>query len=301
MSIQKKSIFFLGTPEFAVPSLRALLESDAFDVKLVITQPDKPVGRKQLVTPPPVKTLALEHGIPVFQPENLNSAWKDRPVKEQPDFLVVVAYGQILKQDVLDASKIAPVNVHASVLPRWRGASPLQHAILSGDTESGVTVQQIVKELDAGAILGKAVIELDPRETTETLHDKLSKLGAELLLRTLSEPLNPEEQDPSGVTLCRKLSRSDGDVDAATMTAEEIDRKVRALVPWPGVRMTIDGESLKILETNVQEQSDSFALPCAKNSTLYILKLQEEGRKPVTGSDWKKNTKSKSQIPNTEV
>lgn len=291
MSAQRKpfTVFFLGTPEFAVPSLRALLSSADFDVQLVITQPDKPVGRKQVVTAPPVKTVALENKIPVFQPENLNKEWANRPVHTAPDFLVVVAYGQILKEEVLKAPTIAPVNVHASILPRWRGASPIQHAVLNGDHESGVTVQRIVKELDAGAILGKAVITLSERETSPTLHDKLSLLGADLLLKTLSEPLHPQEQDTSGVTICRKLSRADGNVDTATMTAEDIDRTVRALVPWPGVRMTLEGgEVVKILETELQERIEAFAVSCAKNSTLYITKLQAEGGKPVSGAEWKR-------------
>jgi len=287
-SNQRRSVFFLGTPEFAVPSLRALLASENFDVQLVITQPDKPVGRKQIVTAPPVKTIAIENGIPVFQPENLNKEWANRPVQTPPDFLVVVAYGQILKQEVLDAPIVAPVNVHASLLPHWRGASPIQHAVLNGDHESGVTVQRIVKELDAGAILGKAVIILNERETSPALHDKLSLLGADILLKTLSEPLRPQEQVTAGVTVCKKLSRADGNVDAATMTAEEIDRTVRALVPWPGVRMTLDGEVVKILETEVHERGECFSLPCAKNSTLYITKLQAEGKKPVSGAEWKR-------------
>lgn len=286
---KKQTVFFLGTPEFAVPSFQALVKNSAFDVQLVITQPDKPVGRKQIIAPSPVKVAAEEYGIPVFQPEKLNTAWSERPVQMQPDFLVVVAYGQLLNDEVLNAAAIAPVNVHASLLPRWRGASPLQHSILHGDSETGVTVQRMVKELDAGPILGRAAITMDSRETLQTLHDKLSLLGADLLIKTLSEPLHPQEQDTSLVTHCTKLKREDGDVDTQAMTAEEIDRKVRALVPWPGVRMELNGTTVKIWETALQENEHALPLSCKDNTILYLLTLQAEGKKPVRGDEWKRS------------
>src|SRR3989338_4892464 len=180
------SIIFCGTSAFAVPSLEALAKDPAFTIDLVITQPDKPVGRSQELTPPAVKIAAETLGLKIFQPVKLNQ--EIGSIQTKPDFLIVVSYGQILSQEVLDLPKIAPINLHASLLPRWRGASPLQHTILSGDAESGVTAQKIVKELDAGPILGQERTAIDPRETTQTLHDRLAQMGADLLLKTLKHP-----------------------------------------------------------------------------------------------------------------
>ena len=279
------SIIFCGTSAFAVPSLEALAKDPAFTIDLVITQPDKPVGRSQELTPPAVKIAAETLGLKIFQPAKLNQEIGSIQIK--PDFLIVVSYGQILSQEVLDLPKIAPVNVHASLLPRWRGASPLQHAILSGDTESGVTVQKIVKELDAGPILGQERTAIDPRETTQTLHDRLAQMGADLLLKTLKHPLNPKEQDLTKVTLCRKLTREDGVVDPQTMTAEEIDRKVRALTPWPGVTSVIHDKTIKILETSLDETPSSIPLPCL-GGALYLTRIQEPGKKPMHAKEWRR-------------
>jgi len=280
------SIIFAGTPDFAVPSLQELIDDTAYDVKYVITQPDRPVGRKQVITAPPIKALALENDIPVWQPHNINKEWEDRPFST-PDFLVVAAYGQILKQDVLDEPTIAPVNIHASLLPKWRGASPIHHAILHGDTISGVTIQRMVKALDQGAILSQAAAAIEERDTTASLHDRLSQLGATLLVKTLKAPLVPKEQNENDVTLCTKLKRSDGAVDPLTMSAINIDRHVRALVPWPGVTCTIKNTTIKILETTLEESPDAYALHCADDSVLYITTLQVPGKKPVKGSEWK--------------
>ncbi len=265
-----------------MPSLAALCVDDRFSVDLVISQPDKPVGRSQELTPSPVKIFAKEQGIEVWQPENLNKEFAAYHFAKRPDFLVVVAYGQILSQQILDFPIIAPVNVHASLLPTLRGASPLQHAVLLGHKQSGVTIQKMVRELDAGPILGQSSIDLDPRETTASLHDKLSALGASLLIETLSQPLKPIDQDDSKATFCRKLTRDDGIVDFRTMTAQEIDRKVRALVPWPGVKWN----DIKILATDVVAQPNSIAVSCAHNTQLFITSLQPSGRKPMSGTDF---------------
>lgn len=287
------SIVFCGTPDFAVPSLRALAADPAFDVQLVITQPDKPVGRKAIVTPPPVKVVAEKLGIPVWQPQSLNKELKtqDSRLKTRPDFLVVVAYGQILSEEVLAWPSIAPINVHASLLPRWRGASPVQHAVLAGDTETGVTIQRMVYELDAGPILGMQKVAIGPEETAEALFPKLAELGALLLADTLKKPLHPKDQPTDGITLCRKLSRDDGNVDPATMTAEDIDRRVRALHPWPGVRATIGGKEIKILRTSLKPSSDAAPLPCSGGTTLYLREVQAPGGKPVTGVQWARGKK----------
>src|SRR3989344_3996482 len=235
------SVVFFGTPEFAVPSLDALVKDPAFDVRLVVTQPDKPIGRKKTITPPPVKVAAERHGIPVLQPETVKL--EAERLKLKADDFVVVAYGQVFSQELLDIPRITSVNVHASLLPRWRGASPITHAILAGDKKTGVTVQQMVRELDSGPILGQRQISITERSTFIDLHDNLMVMGADLLVNVLKHSLRPVSQDPQAVTLCTKLSRSDGLVDLECLSAEDVDIKVRALNPWPGVTGHVHGVS----------------------------------------------------------
>ena len=289
MSSQKKtSVWFLGTSAFAVPSLEALLKDDSFGVDLVITQPDRPAGRKQELTPSPVKVVAQKHKLNILQPENLNEYFKTESVirNPQPAFLVVVSFGQILSQQILDIPTIAPINVHASLLPRWRGASPIHHAILVGDTETGVTIQKMAKELDAGPVLAQKTLMIDPRETVTTLHEKLAPMGADLLIRTLKSPLKPVEQDKSRITVCHKLKRDDGKLDHTSLAAADIDRKVRGLSPWPGVTLIVDKHLLKLLETSLEPTMDSAALPCANGTILHLVRVQPAGGKPMTGAEW---------------
>lgn len=285
------TVIFCGTPNFAVPSLQALIDDAAFDVTAVITQPDRPVGRKQELSAPAVKSLALTRNIPVFQPENINEFLPrkiERKTIARPDFIVVVAYGKILKQPVLDIPKIAPINVHASLLPRWRGASPIEHAILNGDKETGVTIQVMSAGLDEGPILAMKKVPLGERVTSCELRETLSKLGALLLLETLKKPLNPTPQPSEGMTICKKLSREDGDVDPTMITAEDIDRRVRAFQPWPGVRTTVEEQDVKLIETSLVEASNGIPLPCANNSTLYLIKVQPAGKKVMDATEWKR-------------
>ncbi len=284
-------IVFCGTSAFAAPSLRALSGDPRFMVDAVITQPDRPVGRAQTLTPPPVKVIAQELHIPLLQPENLKRAFATLGLP-RPDFLVVVSYGQILSQEILAWPKMAPVNVHASLLPRWRGASPLQHAVLTGDETSGVTIQRMAEALDAGPVLSQREVTLDPRETMQTLHDRLADIGAMLLVETLSQPLQETEQDTSKVTLCPKLTRADGLADAQTMTAQSLDRRVRALTPWPGVTIEIDGGPLKLLETDLTPRKNSAPLPCAEGSILHLVTVQPAGKKPMDGAAWARGKRS---------
>lgn len=291
MNITKYSVIFCGTPDFALPSLRALASHPLFDVRLVITQPDKPVGRKQTVTPSAVKILATDLNIPIIQPENINEelpAYLMLHPDDQPDFLVVVAYGKILSQAVLDIPRIASINVHGSVLPRWRGASPIEHAILGGDTEIGVSIQVMAADLDAGPILGTASIPLHPSDTALHLRDALSHLGADLLVTTLSAPLKPIAQSSEGVTFCRKLTKEDGIVDRHTMTAVDLDRHVRALTPWPSVVCDIDGHSVKILESSLEQTPHAIPVGCAEETTLFVLRVQPAGRKSMTAEEWRR-------------
>ncbi|MDO8468428.1 MAG: methionyl-tRNA formyltransferase [Candidatus Peribacter sp.] len=282
------SIAFCGTPEFAVPSLQALLERpEDFRVSLVITQLDQPVGRKQVLTPPPVKVFAEAHRLPLIQPENINDEVTSSQLKAiSCDVLVTVAYGQIFSPALLLLPRLGAVNVHPSLLPRWRGASPIQHAILSGDGETGVTVQRMAEALDAGPVLAQERMTLSPEETFEHLSQTLADMGAALLSATLVKPFSPTVQDETKITLCRKLSRKDGEVNPSEMTAEEIHRRVRALTPWPGVTAPFGGSRVKILATSLVAEPEALEVPCKDGRTLYVLSVQTPGRKPMSGKAW---------------
>lgn len=280
------SVVFLGTSAFAVPSLKALAKDSDFDVKIVITQPDRPTGRKQILAASPIKMTAEELGLPVAQPEKINSLpATGYPLPSRPDFLIVVSYGQILSQEILDWPTKAAVNVHASLLPMLRGASPLQHSILQNFVETGVTIPKMVKELDAGPILAQSSVVMDPRETFTTLHDRLAILGAELLIKTLHKPLSAKPQDDTKATFCGKLTKADGAADPTTMSAQHIDRMVRALTPWPGVTIG----TTKILETSLEPST--LMIPCADGTTLSILRIQPAGGTPMTGADFLRGNK----------
>jgi len=246
-------IVFMGTPDFAVPSLRALLDAPRFEVAGVVTQPDRPAGRGQRVQMSPVKQVALRAGLPVIQPLKAHEpAALDQLRAWEPDFMVVVAFGQILRQAVLDLPRIAPINVHASLLPRWRGAAPIQAAIRAGDRCTGITTMIMDAGLDSGPILLQDSIPIDPAETGQTLHDKLAPLGAQLLLHTLDWLLSgsiaphPQPDNPALITHAPQLRREDGALDW-TVSAVTIDRHVRAFTPWPGTFTTWNGRRLKVL------------------------------------------------------
>lgn len=284
----QKTVIFCGTPEFAVFSLRSLHGSGAFRVLQVITQPDRPVGRKQELTAPAVKLAAEELELPVWQPENIN---KELPalhalVPEHPDFLVAVAYGRILSPAMLALPAIAPINVHASILPRWRGASPIEHAILHGDDRTGVTVQIMGEKMDEGDILSMSQTPIGPLDTTPSLKQRLARMGADLLVETLSMPLSPMPQSQDGVTYCGKIAKEDGIVNAEQLTAAEIERRVRAFTPWPGVQTTLNGRTIKIMRSTLEPVPHSVPLTCKHNTVLHITELVEAGKKPMKAADW---------------
>ncbi|NLX08874.1 MAG: methionyl-tRNA formyltransferase [Chloroflexi bacterium] len=246
-------VIFMGTPDFAVPTLRVLLEEPDFDVVGVVTQPDRPAGRGRSVHESPVKQVAQQAGVPVIQPNKLREPDAfEQLVAWESDYLVVAAFGQILPQKVLDLPRIAPINVHASLLPRWRGAAPIHAAIRAGDTYTGVTTMQMDAGLDTGPVLLQDSIPIAPCETGETLHDKLARLGAGLLIHTLrwlrSGSITPHPQPTKEllVTYAPQLSKEDGAINWA-QSAIEIDRHVRAYTPWPGTFTTWNGKRLKIL------------------------------------------------------
>lgn len=291
-------VVFMGTPDFAVPSLWAV--TGAHRVIAVYTQPDKPVGRGQTLQASPVKQAALVHHIPVYQPEKLR-----RPdVVQQlaalhPDVIVVAAYGQILPQTVLDIPRYGCINVHASLLPRWRGAAPIQAALLAGDTQTGVTIMQMEAGLDTGPMLRSESIDISPRETAQTLHDKLARLGARLLIETLEDylagRLTPTPQPAEGVTWAPQIEKQHGRIDW-NKTAIDIDRQVRAFTPWPGTFTTWNGQTLKVIAGHpiltasapigqVIPHAEGAAIGTAQG--VYVLQsVQLAGKKAVSIADF---------------
>lgn len=242
-------IVFMGTPEFAVPCLQALIDTQ--QVAGVVTQPDKPAGRGNKLRPSPVKVVAGAASIPVYQPKSLRREEAAEPLRDwRPDMIVVAAFGQILRPHVLNLPPMGSLNVHASLLPRWRGASPIQHAILAGDATTGVTLMQMDEGLDTGAMYVQESLDIDPRETAASLHDRLSLLGADMLRRHLDDILAgrvaPTPQDDAISTYAPMIRKEAGEMDWTQGTAA-LDRLVRAMTPWPGAYTRWQGETFKIL------------------------------------------------------
>lgn len=242
-------VVFMGTPEFSVPALQALLASQS--VVGVVTQPDRPAGRGRVLQPPPVKSVALEAGIPIYQPKSLRGEESAAPLREwQPELIVVAAFGQILRPHILDLPPKGCLNVHASLLPRWRGASPIQHAILAGDKETGVTLMRMDEGMDTGPVYVQDAIPIGPRETAATLHDRLSELGAQMLTKYLPDILagylQAVAQDETCATYAPLIKKEDGAIDWR-QSSLYIDRQIRAMTPWPGAFTIWQGQHLKVL------------------------------------------------------
>jgi methionyl-tRNA formyltransferase len=251
-------IIFAGTPAFAVPTLEMLLAS-GHEVIAVYTQPDRPSGRGRQLQPSPVKELALKAGIQVIQPVSFKSAEAlEQLALFNADLIVVVAYGMILPQAVLDEPRLGCVNVHASLLPRWRGAAPIQRAIMAGDQQTGVTIMRVVLKLDAGDMLHKEEIPIGDRDTADDLHDKLAELGAKGLVRVLPEiesgNIHAEKQDETLVTYAHKLEKNEAELDWS-QSALELDRKIRGLCSWPVAQTLFNGKTLRIWRAEVVEGS----------------------------------------------
>lgn len=245
-------IIFLGSPDFALRPLRRLIASP-HEVVAVYTQPDRPVGRGQKIAAPPVKALALEHGLDVRQPRSISAPEVVEEMQQlQADVGVIAAYGQILKQAVLEVPRLGVLNIHASLLPRWRGASPVTAAILAGDRETGATIMKVVRKLDAGPILDAVRIPVRPEDTAGTLTQRIAEAGAELLIGVLPKyergELPPRDQDESRVTYAAPVKKTDALIQWARDDAEAIERQVRAYNPWPVAHSYYDGEPLRILE-----------------------------------------------------
>ena len=240
-------IVFMGTPDFAVPSLQALIDA-GHDVCAVYTQPDKPQGRKQILTAPPVKTLALEHDIPVFQPNTLKNEDEQARLRElAPEVIIVVAYGKLLPKAVLDIPPHGCINVHGSLLPRWRGAAPIQWAVIAGDEMAGVTTMQMAEGLDTGDMLLSYETKVGEKETAGELFDRLAQSGAELLIQTLVklDEITPRPQDDAQSCYAHMLDKQMAVIDWSK-SAHEIDCLIRGLNPWPIALTTLSGERLKV-------------------------------------------------------
>lgn len=256
-----KSIVFMGTPQFAVPILKALIDSEDYQVLAVVSQPDRRVGRKHELRATPVKELALENGIEVLTPEKINhSPEMDRVIELAPDLIITAAFGQFLPDKLLAAAKVAAINVHGSLLPKYRGGAPIQYAVMNGDAETGVTIMYMVKKMDAGDIISQASLPITKQDDTGTMFEKLSLLGRDLLLDTLPKLLagdiTPVKQDESQVVFSPNITREQETIDF-TLPADRIDDLVRGLRPAPVGNMVIDGLRTKVYDvTPLTETTD---------------------------------------------
>ena len=295
-------IAFAGTPQFALPALRALLGS-AHRVVGVLTQPDRPAGRGQQLRASPVKLLALEAGLPLAQPPTLKTAESRVELAVwAPDVLVVVAYGLILPPAVLTLPRLGCLNIHGSLLPRWRGAAPIQRAILAGDAETGVTIMQLDEGLDTGPMLLERRRPIGTHDTAGDLHDALSELGALALLEAIdglaAGTLRPRAQPPAGASYAPKIDKAEARLDW-TAAAVELDRRVRAFNPWPMAETRFAGESLRLLRASVADGSADEAAPgtllgigedglrvACGEGVLAVRELQRAGKRPVSARDF---------------
>lgn len=290
-------VIFAGTPEFAIPPLKALLASE-HQVVAVYTQPDRPAGRGQKLTASPVKQLALLHNIPVCQPTTLREPSVQQTLQQwQADVMIVVAYGLILPAAVLSIPPLGCINIHASLLPRWRGAAPIQHAILAGDTESGITIMQMDAGLDTGPLLQQVRCPIHITDTSQDLHDRLTALGAEALLTALKNlPGNSRTQNNDEACYAAKIEKAEAELDWR-QSAEQLDRVIRAFNPWPIAYTTCGAQTLRIWRTQIIKgetgrlpgtliQTDKSGIVVATgNGLLRLLTIQLPGGKPLPVSE----------------
>ena len=297
-------ILFMGTPDFAVPSLRKLVKE--FSIVGVITQPDRPAGRGRKSVPSPIKETAIDFGLDIFQPENINSSSAFAKLKEwHPDLICVAAFGQILSRQVLELPGAGCLNVHASLLPRWRGASPINAAILAGDQWSGVTIMKMGPGLDDGPILAQEKVRISPQETAGSLFDSLAQLGGDLLVRTippyLEGKITPQDQDNSQATYARMLNKEAGEMDFE-QPAERLARKVRAFSPWPGTYTNWQESRLLIHKARAENVTSPGAgvfskyegLPAIGTGSgiLVLEELQLAGKNRLSGLEFINGTPS---------
>ncbi len=291
-------IVFIGTGEIGVPTLRALLNSE-HEVVAVVTQPDKRVGREQRIEPPPIKKEIAKTRIPILQPARIKDQKATEEIRDfAPDVIVVVAYGQILPRDVLEIPRLACLNLHASLLPRWRGAAPIQAAIAAGDCETGITAMYMDEGLDTGDILLQRSVEILPNDTGGSLHDRLAQIAPEALLESLrlvaAEDAPRIPQDNARATYAPKLKREHGLIDWSE-SAEAIERKIRAYNPWPGAFMKVDRQNLKVFSASVVDlngqpgevlRSDEDLIVATGKDALSLAEVQLEGKRRMSAAEF---------------
>lgn len=299
-----KRIIYMGTPDFAVDSLQALYDDDRYEVVAVVSQPDRPVGRKGTLTPPPVKEKALELGLPVLQPEQIKDPEAIREIQDyQPDLIVTAAYGQILPKDLLDLPEYGAINVHASLLPRFRGAAPIHYALLEGDSETGVTIMYMVEELDAGDMLAVDRIPIDDQDDMGQLFEKLAQVGANLLIDTLpdlfSGSIQRKAQDEALVTYAPAISKADEAIDWQA-PASSIVNKIKALSPEPGSFTWINGDRFKVWSaeladisndglaagTVVKKEKKQFYVAAGDGGVVKVKEVQPSGKKRMPAASF---------------
>jgi methionyl-tRNA formyltransferase len=293
-------IIFMGTPEFAAPAIDSLLAA-GHEIAAVFSQPDKPKGRGYAMTPPPVKVKALEHGIPVYQPKSMRDGEALKIFHElQPDVGVVIAYGKILPQEILDAPRFGCINVHASLLPKYRGAAPIQWSVIDGESRTGVTTMQMDAGLDTGDMLMKSETDILPDETAGELHDRLSAMGAELIVKTLDAlargELKPEKQDDSLSCYAKMLSKELCAVDWSK-SAKAIHDRIRGLSPWPVATAVLEGKKIKLHRSAISSMDvpgakcgeiislDPLTVKCG-GGAIELLEIQAEGKKRMTAQEY---------------
>lgn len=287
-------IVFMGTPAFSVPVLEGLIEA-GYEIQAVVTQPDRPVGRKRVLTAPPVKEAAVKHGLLVLQPEKISGSEEmEKVIALAPDVIVTAAFGQFLPERLLQAPKMGAVNVHASLLPKYRGGAPVHYAIINGEKEAGVTIMEMIKKMDAGGIYSQRSIPITSKDDVGTMFDKLSLVGKELLLDTLpdilSGELKPTPQDEEQVTFSPNITREQEQIDWQK-TAEQIDCQVRGMRPWPTAFTTYQGTNWKIWETEPTAEATSAEpgtiikrtkkelwIACGAGTVLSVKSLQPSGK-----------------------
>jgi methionyl-tRNA formyltransferase len=306
-------VVFLGSPAFAVPSLIQLAEHDNIDVRLVVTQPDRPAGRGRALTPPPVKTTALDLGLPVYQPETLRDDVAVESLRDAaPEVLIVVAYGELLRRNVLELAPHGCLNVHPSLLPRYRGSSPIPAAILNGDTTTGVSVMRLVRKLDAGPVVAQVEEPVRPDDTSGSLSERLAARAARILpdiaLRYVAGELLLVPQDESLVTVTREWTTADAQIDW-TQPAQQIERLVRAANPWQ-VAWTTDGETrLRILAASlvaidpqshqppgVVSMHDGAIVVATPDRQLQLDVVQPAGKRAMPAGDWWRGTRRSTTV-----
>jgi methionyl-tRNA formyltransferase len=291
-------IVFIGTGEIGVPTLRALLNSE-HEVVAVVTQPDKRVGREQRIEPPPIKKAIAKTSIPILQPARIKDQQATEEIRDfAPDVIVVVAYGQILPRDVLEIPRLACLNLHASLLPRWRGAAPIQAAIAAGDCETGITAMYMDEGLDTGDILLRRSVEILPNDTGGSLHERLAQIALQALLESLRLVAAGNApriaQDNAYATYAPKLKREHGLIDWSE-SAEAIERKIRAYNPWPGAFMKVDHQNLKVFSASVVDlngqpgevlRSDEDLIVATGKGALSVAEVQLEGKRRMSAAEF---------------